>query len=69
MGFFQGTNSFIEGCEALRLVVEHIPDLQRAEAIKFPALRKYLATVVQVFFANRMSQDEDIIFILLYLQH
>jgi hypothetical protein len=33
---------------ALRYVLARTPDLEQPEALKFPALCKYLATVVQV---------------------
>jgi hypothetical protein len=45
---FQGEKSFIEGSDALQCVFEQVQDLKRPELLRFPSMRKYLATVVQV---------------------
>jgi hypothetical protein len=49
---FQGSRNFITGNEALKHVLDNIPELQRPELLKFPTMRKYLATVVQVNYVN-----------------
>ncbi|KAJ8300367.1 hypothetical protein KUTeg_021886 [Tegillarca granosa] len=42
-------DKFIQGHEALKYVLEQVPELEQPESLKFPTMRKYLATVVQVF--------------------
>lgn len=44
----KGTDNFIQGHEALKYVLDQVPELERPESLKFPSMRKYLATVVQV---------------------
>ncbi|XP_060587044.1 uncharacterized protein LOC132742612 isoform X2 [Ruditapes philippinarum] len=46
--FAKGQKSFIEGSDALRCVLEQVQDLKRPELLRFPSMRKYLATVIQV---------------------
>ncbi|KAJ8321044.1 hypothetical protein KUTeg_002631 [Tegillarca granosa] len=47
--FAKGKDKFIQGHEALKYVLEQVPELEQPESLKFPTMRKYLATVVQVF--------------------
>lgn len=43
----KGEESFIRGADALNYVIDQV-ELKHPEYIKFPKMRKYLATVVQV---------------------
>ncbi|KAJ8300368.1 hypothetical protein KUTeg_021887 [Tegillarca granosa] len=47
--FAKGKDKFIQGHEALKYVLEQVPELEQPESLKFPTMRKYLATVVHVF--------------------
>ena len=42
--FAKGSRTFITGDETLKDVLVNIPDLQQPESLKFPTMRKYLAT-------------------------
>ncbi|XP_063400627.1 uncharacterized protein LOC134685111 isoform X2 [Mytilus trossulus] len=47
--FAKGERSYIEGAEALNHVLKEVEGLKHPENIRFPKMRKYFATTVQLF--------------------